>query len=147
MQAKCKKEKRRKGKPSCSMSMTALVCTIILLCTLSSSPYLSLYVRSLANIFRCVSIYCIAGNFRQEFNFFKAIRFRQSNFLTKFFTTTSVGSEIFMNVKMNDTVKSLFSASALNDLNPCRTTGAKRRTALKRGRRLIFERQIVNLRL
>ena len=44
------------------------------------------------------------------------------------------------------TVKSLFSAPALIYFNPCRTTGAKRRTALKRGRRLIFERQIMDLR-
>ena len=45
------------------------------------------------------------------------------------------------------TVKSLFSAPALIYFNPCRTSGAKRRTAVKRGRRLIFERQIVDLRL
>ena len=45
------------------------------------------------------------------------------------------------------TVKSLFSAPDFIYFNPCRTTGAKRRTALKRGRRLIFERQIMDLRL
>ena len=45
------------------------------------------------------------------------------------------------------TVKSLFSAPALIYFNPCWTTGAKRRTAVKRGRRLIFERQIVDFRL
>ena len=49
--------------------------------------------------------------------------------------------------KLVYTVKSLFSAPALIYFNPCRTTGAKRRTALKRGRRLIFERQIMDLRL
>ena len=37
------------------------------------------------------------------------------------------------------TVKSLFSAPALIYFNPCRTTGAKRRTALKRGRRLTLK--------
>ena len=47
----------------------------------------------------------------------------------------------------NSTVKSLFSAPALIYFNPCRTTGAKRRTAVKRGRRLIFERQIMDSRL
>ena len=44
------------------------------------------------------------------------------------------------------TVKSLFSAPALIYFNPCRTTGTKRRTAVKRGRRLIFERQIMDSR-
>ena len=50
--------------------------------------------------------YCIAGNFRQEFNFVafvKAIFFC----LTKFFhKATSVGLEIFMNVKVNNKQKS-----------------------------------------
>ena len=45
------------------------------------------------------------------------------------------------------TVKSLFSAPVLIYFNPCRTTGAKRRTAVKRGRRLNFERQTVFSRL
>ena len=53
----------------------------------------------------------------------------------------------FALLRSSITVKSLFSAPALIYFNPCRTTGAKRRTAVKRGRRLSFERQIVDSRL
>ena len=44
------------------------------------------------------------------------------------------------------TVKSLFSAPAPNYFNRGRTTGAKKRTALKQGRRLTFQWQFMDLR-
>ena len=46
-----------------------------------------------------------------------------------------------------NTVKSLFSTPALNYFNRCRTTGAKKKRALKRGRRLTFQWKIMDLRL
>ena len=45
------------------------------------------------------------------------------------------------------TVKSLISAPAHNYFNRCRSTGAKKRRALKRGRRLTCQWKIVDLRL
>ena len=53
--------------------------------------------------------YCIAGHFRQELifvTFVKAIFWLSLIPDYFFFTTTSVGSEIFMNLKMNDDQKS-----------------------------------------
>ena len=52
--------------------------------------------------------YCIAGNFRQEFNF---VEFRQIYFLTKLNSwliihkTTCAGSDIFVSMKINDKQK------------------------------------------
>ena len=54
--------------------------------------------------------------------------------------STTKHNNIAMCIKT--TVKSLFSASVLIYLNPCQNTGAKKRTALKRGKPLIFQSQI-----
>ena len=70
--------------------------------------------------------YCTPGNFRQEFNsvaFVKAI-FDLIKFLTKFFhETTSVGSEIFKNAKINNKQQSDLRASdrRLTKINSWRT--------------------------